>query len=80
MTRQLIPLRKAADHGIPFTPAMLGWISFHRIFNGVEKSGGMVKCGGRLYIDPPKFLDWMASGPRISPPVARKIKARAKHK
>jgi hypothetical protein len=81
MPRQLIPLRKIDPdvHGIPFTPHMLDWISFHREYNGAAKAGALIKCGGRIYVDPPKFLEWMASNPRISPPVA-KMKGRLKPK
>jgi hypothetical protein len=77
MARQLFPLRQGPQHGIPQTVAGLEWISFHREFNGAEKAGALVKCGGRVYVDPPKFLEWMAGGPRISPPVARKPRASA---
>lgn len=73
MSRQLFPLRNGPEHGIPYTVSALGWISFHREFNGVERAGGLIKCGGRMYIDPPKFLDWMASQPRVSPPMKRQI-------
>lgn len=73
MARQLIPLRKIdpSAHGIPFTPDMLDWVSFHREFNGAAKAGALIKCGGRVYVDPPKFLEWMSTIPRISPPVTR---------
>ena len=71
MSRQLVPLRKINPdtHGIPFSPDMLNWVSFHREFNGAQKSGALVKCGGRVYVDPPKFLEWMATNQRISPPM-----------
>lgn len=71
MARQLIPLRKIDPdtHGIPFSPDMLNWISFHREFNGASNAGALVKCGGRVYVDPNKFLEWMAIDPRISPPI-----------
>jgi hypothetical protein len=74
MSRQLVPLPKAPEHNIPVSRHGLEWISFHREFNGAAKAGAIVKFGGRIFIDPPRFLDWMATGPRISPPV-RRVKA-----
>ena len=74
MSRQLVPLSKAQEHAIPVSRNGLEWISFHREFNGAAKAGAIVKFGGRIYIDPPKFREWMATGPRISPPVVRNPK------
>lgn len=71
MARQLIPLAKLSEHGIPFTRAALNWIAFHRTFNGAARAGAIVKVGGRLFGDPQRFLEWMATGPQISPPGAR---------
>jgi hypothetical protein len=71
MLRQLVALRKIVPevHGIPYTPNMLDWINFHREYNGAAAAGALVKCGGRVYVDPMKFLEWMATNPRISPPM-----------
>lgn len=80
MNRQLVPLKDGPQTGIPLTLAALEWISFHREFNGAEKAGALVKCGGRLYVDPPRFLEWMASSPRISPPVAKPPKTKKRSK
>jgi hypothetical protein len=71
MSRQLVPLPKAPEHNIPVSRHGLEWISFHRDFNGAAKAGAIVKFGGRIFIDPPRFLEWMATGPRISPPIKR---------
>jgi hypothetical protein len=71
MSRQLIPLPKASEHNIPVSRHGLEWISFHREFNGAAKAGAIVKFGGRIFIDPPRFLEWMATEPRVSPPVKR---------
>jgi len=71
MFRRLIPLRKIDPeaHGLPFSPNMLDWINFHREYNGAAAAGALVKCGGRVYVDPARFLEWMATNPRISPPM-----------
>jgi hypothetical protein len=73
MARQLVPLRKIDPdkHGIPFSPSKLDWINFYREYNGAAAAGALLKCGGRIYVDPEKFLEWMATNPRISPPVLR---------
>jgi len=71
MSRQLVAIAKAPDHGIPGTAQSLQWVAFHREYNGAEKFGAIIKWGGRLYVDPDKFLAWMATQPRISPPVQR---------
>lgn len=71
MTRQLIPIAKAHEHEVPCTATSLHWVAFHREYNGARAFGAIVKFGGRLYIDPPRFLEWMATGPRISPPAVR---------
>jgi hypothetical protein len=74
MPRQFVPIASAPDHGIPCTAQSIQWTAFHREYNGAEKCGAIVKFGGRLYVDPPRFLEWMATGPRISPPVVRNKK------
>jgi hypothetical protein len=71
MSRQFFPLADAPKHGIPANKEQLHWIAFHRAYNGAETAGAIVKFGGRLYIDPEKYLAWMATQPRISPPVVR---------
>jgi hypothetical protein len=71
MSRQFVTIAQAPEHNIPGTAKSLHWVAFHREYNGAEKAGAIVKFGGRLYIDPTKFLEWMATGPRISPPVQR---------
>lgn len=76
MSRKLIPLAAAPAHGVPFTRPALNWIAFHRSFNGAARAGAIVKVGGRLFCDPERFLDWMASEPQISPPGARAQRAR----
>lgn len=72
MSRHLVPLAKLPEVGIPYSKAALSWIAFHREFNGCEKFGALVKVGGRLFADPQRFMDWMATGPQISPPGLRK--------
>ncbi len=71
MSRCLVPIRKLADPVTPFSKAALNWIAFHREFNGAEKAGAIIKVGGRLYGDPVRFIEWMSTGPRISPPGLR---------
>jgi hypothetical protein len=71
MKRQFVPLARASEHGIPQGQKALAWVANFRDYNGAEKAGAIVKFGGRLYVDPDKFLDWMATGPRISPPGIR---------
>lgn len=71
MARQLVPIARAHEHGIPQGPKAIGWVAYFRDYNGAEAAGAIVKFGSRLYVDPPKYLDWMATGPRISPPGIR---------
>ncbi len=78
MPRQFVPLADAPEHGIPGTPLGLGWVAFHRVYNGAEKFGAIVKFGGRLYVDPARFLEWMATQPRISPPIQRSSNPKVK--
>lgn len=77
MSVQLVPLAKAAQPVTPMSRSSLQWVAFWRDFNGVEKFGAIVKVGGRLYVDPQKFLAWMATGPTISPPGLKKPKVAA---
>jgi hypothetical protein len=71
MSRQFLPLADAPHVGIPGSKDALHWIAFHRKYNGAEAAGAIFKFGGRLYVDSEKYLAWMATGPRISPPVVR---------
>lgn len=75
MQNQFLLLGKAAGVAVPQSKASLQWIAYWRDFNGVEKFGGIVRVGGRLYVNPEKFLAWMATGPTISPPGLKKPKA-----
>ena len=75
MSRKLVPLAKGPEHGIPFTRPALGWIAFHREFNGATRAGAIIKVGGRLFVDPDRFIEWMATSPQISPPGARQQRA-----
>lgn len=75
MSIQLVPLTKAASPVTPMTKGALQWTAYWREFNGAGKVGAIVKVGGRLYVNPEKFLTWMATGPTISPPGLKKPKA-----
>ncbi len=68
MTQQLIVLRNAPQHGIPLTLAALKWVAYWREYNGAKDAGAVVRVGGRMYINPEKFHEWMLTEPRISPP------------
>jgi hypothetical protein len=71
MTSRIVPLADAPSNGVPGTKESLHWVAFHREYNGAKSAGAIVKFGGRLYIDIDKYLAWMGTGPRISPPVQR---------
>jgi hypothetical protein len=68
----LVRLKEAPANGIPFSAKALQWISFWREENGAATAGAIVKVGGRLFVDPPKFIEWMRSNPNISPPGVRR--------
>lgn len=39
--------------------ARLRWWIFHRKTNGIEKSGAIVKRGGRWYVVVPRLKNWL---------------------
>jgi hypothetical protein len=70
MPQTCFPITRPPD-GFPLNTKQLQWLSFHREYNGAEAAGAIFKFGGRMYAAPEKFIPWMATQPRISPPVVR---------
>jgi hypothetical protein len=71
MHPKIVPISKATDTGIPLSASAMGWVAYWRADNGSAKAGAIFKVGGRLFVDVEKFLEWMKSEPRISPPGIR---------
>ncbi len=77
MQSKLVPIAKAPDSGVPLDAKTLNWISFWRRENGAEAAGAIVKAGGRVFVDPARFDEWMRSSPRFSPPGVRRRTGRS---
>ncbi len=71
MSRGVNPTSKGSGSRSGLAPRAPMDSTSHREFNGATQAGAIVKFGGRMFVDPPRFLEWMATQPRISPPVKR---------
>lgn len=47
-----------------FKPGGIRWLIFNEKQNGLEQSGAIVRIGRRVYIDQPKFFQWVESQQR----------------
>lgn len=44
------------------------WAVFNQDFNGLSKSGAIIRAGTRVLIDPTLYLTWLQTNPKLSPP------------
>lgn len=45
-----------------FTEQQARWWLFNRKKNGIERSGAMIKKGGRWYVNVPRLREWILAG------------------
>jgi hypothetical protein len=59
-----------------FKESSLRWALFNAEYNGLAKSGAVVRVGRKVLIDPARFMAWLRSNPVTSPPGAKPSKPR----
>lgn len=58
------------------TESGVRWAIFNEDFNGLVKSGAILRVGRKVLIDPVLFMAWMRTNPKLSPPGAKPSKPR----
>jgi hypothetical protein len=67
----ILTVRQLAESQPALTEGGIRWQIFNKDFNGLAHSGALVRVGARVLIDPDKYLGWLRTNPRISPPGAK---------
>lgn len=69
-----LPFKQFVSQGYP--EGSLRWMIFNEKYNGLAESGAIIRVGSRIYIDSQKFLNWLRTNPKISPPRPKSSRAK----
>lgn len=72
----LLTVKQLALQQPGLTESGIRWFLFNADFNGLAKSGAVLRVGRKVLIDPARFLDWLKTNPRTSPPGAKPARPR----
>ena len=71
-----ITVKQFASQHPALTESGIRWCLFNAEYNGLAKSGAVLRVGRKVLIDPTQFMAWMRTNPRTSPPGAKPARPR----
>jgi len=57
----IFTVEQAAKQIPALTEPAIRWHLFNRQLNGLSKSGAVIKNGRRVFLDVPKYIEWLRS-------------------
>ena len=66
MTQDLRSISQFADENPAFTEPAIRWFIFNAKKNGLDRLGAIKRIGRRVYIDSPKFSNWVENQQRAA--------------
>jgi hypothetical protein len=73
----LLTVKQLAQQQPALTESGIRWAIFNESFNGLARSGAVLRVGRKVLIDPALYMAWMRTNPRLSPPDAKPARPRA---